>query len=190
MYQQTNRRLPTAAFVMALMLIAHWIGTSPNAQALANDQQQPIRITADKALRDDKKGVTVYTGNVQMQQGSLQIAANTITISDSEGQARKIVAAGKPAKLQQQPAPEQAMLYAQAHQIEYDNDTGKVRFHHQARIEQDGSKVTGDTIDYDINQQIVKADSGNKTGTDRVEVVIPPQLINNPAETGSGNSDG
>ena len=48
--------------------------------ALPDDRDQPIHITADKALRDEKKGVTIYSGNVQMVQGSLELEADTLTI--------------------------------------------------------------------------------------------------------------
>jgi len=44
--------------------------------ALPDDRDQPIRITADTAIRDEKQGFTVYTGNVHMIQGSLDILAN------------------------------------------------------------------------------------------------------------------
>ena len=45
------------------------------ALGLPSDREQPIHISADKALRDEKKGITVYQGNVEMNQGSLRIEA-------------------------------------------------------------------------------------------------------------------
>ena len=47
--------------------------------ALPDDRQQPIHISADNALRDEKKGITIYRGNVVLNQGSLHISANRIT---------------------------------------------------------------------------------------------------------------
>ena len=63
--------------------------------ALPEDRDQPIQITADTAIRDEKQGVTVYTGNVHMIQGSLDIVADTITIFHETAQADKIAAEGK-----------------------------------------------------------------------------------------------
>lgn len=174
------------AFIASMIAINALV--SFQVSALPEDRQQAIRISADEALRDDKQGVTTYQGNVRMIQGTLQISADTITVTDKEGRAQTVVAQGKPAKLQQQPAADQAILYAQAQRIEYQNDTGKVRFLRDARIEQDGSKVTGNTIDYDIDEQIVKANAGDKDNGGRVEVVIPPHLINNPEGKPGGDS--
>ena len=39
--------------------------------ALPDDREQPISIKADKAVRDEKQGFTIYSGNVIMEQGSL-----------------------------------------------------------------------------------------------------------------------
>ena len=74
------------------------------AFALPDDRDQPIHITADTAIRDEKQGFTVYSGNVHMIQGSMDIVADTLTIYHEKAQADKIVAEGKPAKMQQRPA--------------------------------------------------------------------------------------
>ncbi|PIE38569.1 MAG: lipopolysaccharide transport periplasmic protein LptA [Gammaproteobacteria bacterium] len=181
----TQRKSLKAACVVGIIALA----TIYNQQthALPEDRQQAIRISADEAVRDEKRGLTIYKGNVRMNQGTLQIAADKITVTDTEGRAQTIVAQGKPAKLQQRPAADQAILYAQARRIEYQNNTGKVRLLRQARIEQDGSKVTGNSIDYDINEHIVKAKAGSN-GSGRVEVVIPPHLINNPEGKPGGDT--
>ena len=65
------------------------------SHALPNDKEQPIRLTADKALRDEKNGVTIYTGNVQMKQGSVELEADTLTIYHISDEASEIVAEGK-----------------------------------------------------------------------------------------------
>ncbi len=42
---------------------------------------------------------------------------------------------------------------------------------------QDGSSVTGDSIDYFITEQLVKAESDKETEGNRVRVVIEPQVL-------------
>ena len=59
-------------------MLACAIATPPVA-ALPDDRDQPIRIEADEALRDEKQGFTRYEGNVKMDQGSLHIEADRIT---------------------------------------------------------------------------------------------------------------
>lgn len=157
--------------------------------ALPEDRDQPIRITADQALRDEKQGFTVYSGNVNMDQGTLHIDADKITVYHMEEEADRIVAEGSPAHLQQQPEPEKPLVHAEARVIEYFKAEDRVQLREAAKIEQDGSIVTGDTIDYFITEQLVRADSDEADTGSRVEVVIPAQAIQE-QDTDRGDADG
>ena len=144
--------------------------------ALPEDRDQPIHISADKALRDEKQGFTVYTGNVQMTQGSMEIEADKLTIYHITDEADKIVAEGQPAKMRQQPELDKGLVHAHADVIEYFKIEERVHLEKNARIEQDGALVTGDSIDYFIAEQLVKADSNQAEEGNRVQVVIPPSM--------------
>jgi len=146
------------------------------ASALPDDRDQPIHITADTAIRDEKQGFTVYSGNVHMIQGSLDIVADTITIFHETAQADKIVAEGKPAKMQQKPAVDEPLVRARAEIIEYFKIEDRVHLKINAHITQDGASVTGDSIDYYIADQLVKAASEEAPDGQRVQVVIPPKV--------------
>ena len=78
------------------------------ASALDSDREQPIQIEADEAVRDERVGETRYEGNVVLTQGSLRITADRIAIRHDAKGADAILATGQPARLVQQPAPEQA----------------------------------------------------------------------------------
>lgn len=171
---------------------------SATAMALPDDRDQPIRITADTAIRDEKKSVTIYTGNVHMIQGSMDIVADEITIYHATAQADKIVAKGKPAKLKQKPAVDEPLVRAHANTIEYYRNEDRVHLQSNAQITQDGASVDGDSIDYFIVEQLVKANSAKSTDGKRVQVVIPPQVVreednasepNQPKETPSGATE-
>jgi len=157
------------------------------AQALEDDRDQPIHISADKALRDEKQGFTVYSGNVQMDQGSMHLEADKLTIYHVSEEVDKIVAEGEPAKMQQRPDLEKGPVHAQAHVIQYFRSEQKVHLQTNARIEQDGALVTGDSIDYFIAEQLVKADSGQAMDGNRVNVVIPPSVQSDPGQPAQGN---
>ncbi len=149
------------------------------ALALPDDRDQPIRITADTVIRDEKQGFTVYSGNVHMIQGSLDIVADTLTIFHETAQADKIIAEGTPAKMQQIPAVDEPMVQAQAEIIEYYKVEERVHLKINAHITQDGSSVTGDSIEYYIAEELVKAGSEQAPGGKRVQVVIEPRVIRN-----------
>ena len=180
-----NRLLRRCGFPLRVVALLVGLLLAIVASALPDDRDQPIRITADTAIRDEKQGFTVYSGNVHMTQGSMDIEADKLTIFHETAQADKIVAEGKPARMQQKPAVDEPMVRAHAEIIEYYKIEERVHFRIDAHIDQDGASVTGDSIDYFIAEQLVKADSDKATEGNRVQVVIPATTIRE-EETASG----
>lgn len=157
-------------------LLALSVFFAAHAGALPGDRNQPIHISADKALRDEARGVTVYSGSVHMRQGTMEIEADNITFYHASENADQIVARGAPAKMQQQPEPDKGLVFAEAETIHYFRREDRVRLQTDARIEQDGALVTGDSIDYFIDKQLVEAQADKTQEGDKVFVVIPPDL--------------
>jgi len=156
--------------------------------SLPDDRTKAIRITSDQALRDEKRGVTIYKGNVELDQGSLHISADKITIYRIVEDGDKIIAEGQPATLQQQPEIDKELVHAAAEQIEYYKDEDRLRLKNNAHIKRGGSTVTGETIDYFIDEELVQARSDEAQENSRVEVVIPANTIEE-SENDSGTSD-
>ena len=165
---RARRTLTTSLFSALITCLAAGAG------ALPNDRDQPIRITADQALRDEQKGHTVYSGNVRMIQGSMEVDADRITVWHTAADADKIVARGAPARMRQRPEIDQELVHAQGDTITYWHRLQKVNLAKNARIEQRGDVVTGSLITYFIERQLIKAESGKRTDSGRVEVVIQP----------------
>lgn len=183
-----NRR-PRMSLAALLLTLA-----AAGAQALPEDRNQPIHITADKAVRDEKQGFTVYEGNVHMQQGTLEIDANRITVYHEVLEADRILAEGNPAHLQQKPEPGKGLMHARGRTIEYFKGEERVLLRRNASIEQDGSRVTGESIEYFIEKQLIRADSAtteSKPGESngRVEVVIPANAVKGTDDQGESGSD-
>ncbi|MFL3656334.1 MAG: lipopolysaccharide transport periplasmic protein LptA, partial [Halioglobus sp.] len=146
--------------------------------ALPDDRDQPIYLTADKALRDEKNGVTIYTGNVQMKQGSMELEASKLTIYHASDDASEIVAEGNPAKMRQRPELDKGVVHAHADIIKYFKNEDRVHLQTNAHIEQDGSVVDGDSIDYLMEKQLITARSDETRTGNKVVVVIPPSVQN------------
>ncbi|MBT4519796.1 MAG: lipopolysaccharide transport periplasmic protein LptA [Halieaceae bacterium] len=161
---------------------------SATTVSLPDDREQEIHITANKLMRNDKLGFTVYTGAVLMDQGSLHISADQITIYGAGKTVDRIIARGQPATLQEQPEANKGPVRARADMIHYYQREDRVHFKGNASIEQDGSTVSGETIDYFISQQLVKADSTQTTEGGRVQVVIPARPAQQ-TEEDSGSTD-
>ena len=147
------------------------------AGALQDDSEQPIHITTDEALRDEKTGQTIYQGNVELVQGTMKIYADRITFYHLQSEAERIVAEGAPARMQQQPEPDAPLMHAHGNIIEYFRNEERLQLRVNAQVEQDGQLVTGDQIDYFIKQQLVKAASRPSDTSSRVKVVIPPHKL-------------
>ncbi len=166
--------------VVAALIATSLLCVTVTSHGLPDDKQQPIHIEADEAVRDEKTGLTLYRGNVKIRQGSLRIAADVVTLFHIESQADKIVAEGKPASLQQQRDAQSNPIHAEAEIIEYYKEEERVHLRHNAKLEQDGSTVRSDSIEFFINQELVKAvsaDPANGENAGRVRVVIPPSRL-------------
>jgi lipopolysaccharide export system protein LptA len=174
-----GRTLALLALAMPAML----------AVALPDDRDQPIHITADKALRDEKKGVTIYTGNVVLVQGSMELEAETLTVYHTTEKADQMIATGNPAKMRQQPELNKGIVHAQGKVITYFRNEDKVNLRTDAKIEQDGAVVSGDSIDYIIAKQLITAQSDGTQPDNRVQVVIPPNVQQQQKEKDSGSAE-
>ncbi|NNL56283.1 MAG: lipopolysaccharide transport periplasmic protein LptA [Pseudomonadales bacterium] len=141
----------------------------------------PIAIEADAAEQDEKKGVTTYRGNVAIVQGPLSIKADKVQIiSRSDGEKRnveKITASGSPAIFTHQAINVADNISAEANNIDYHLLQGRVLLENRASLVQQGSSVSGDSIEYFIAEKRVKAAAGSRSGNGqngRVRTVITP----------------
>ncbi len=167
---------------IALLTVLTLLGSfSQHLLALASDKQQPIHISSDRAERDEKKGITTYSGSVQMDQGSLRIMADKVVIHSVENEISKIVATGAPATYQQKPSPEKPLVVAKGNTIEYRlNDEQLFLINNASLRQNDGTTLTGKRINYDMKASVVKAEGNNNTQSDRIHMVIPPKSERQP----------
>ena len=160
----------------ALLAVIAFTALPASVRALPDDRDQPIYISSDRAERDERKGTTVYTGDVEIDQGSMHISASSVTIRESGESVNEILASGNPAKMRQKPAEDREPVYARARSIQYDVTGEILTLIDDASVTQEGTTVTGDRIVYYIEEQRVKASGGgNAAGKERVKVVIPPR---------------
>jgi lipopolysaccharide export system protein LptA len=161
---------PTSLTLSTILILLTFLpGTT---RALPEDRQQPIQIESNRAVRDEKAGTTIYIGDVELIQGSLKLLADRLEIySKDNNEVERIVAYGKPAYLEQQPSADKPPIKAHGETIRYFVLLERFQLEKDASIEQDGSVVTSNIIDYYIQDEVVKA-SGSEQ---RVRVVIPPR---------------
>ena len=176
------RMKKTLIFIVYSLLL--W--TLPaSVMALATDRSQPIELEADTADIDDLKGISIYTGNVILTQGSMVIKAYKLTLyNDNNKELEKAVAVGQKGKLstfKQRPEGKDKDLRARASTMIYFLKKDKIHLLKQATVWQGGDTFSGDKIIYDTKHETVVASSQKdkdgkpiKTGN-RVKVTIQPK---------------
>lgn len=142
-------------------------------QALPSDANKPIRLLADKATYSERTGVTTYSGNVSIEQGTLKITADNLTLSldVNNHSIRSAVSTGRPAILQQIITQEKGLAKGTANRIEYNAKTGIVTLMGNAKLTHAGSSFSGNSIRYSLSVGDVEANAGNGQ---RVELVFEP----------------
>lgn len=162
---------PFASAVKMVVVVIGLLLSINTAVALPSDSDQPINIDADRAERNDKTGVTIFSGNAKLKQGTLVIVADTITIHHKPEGVESITATGNPATLEQKPKIDKPTVKAEAKRIHYSVINEKIKLSVNAQIDQgDGSKISSDTIDYDLKDSYAVA-----SGENRVKLIIQPQ---------------
>lgn len=157
------------------------------AQALSTDKDQPMTVAADEAQMEDKKGVTVYRGNVVIQRGSMRITGDTVVVHGKKSGEEMVIILGKPAVYRQMPDKKtgkaQQEMHASAERIELYPDREFVHLERNARVVQGGDVMTSRVIDYDARNNIAKArggaepaagTAGETTRPGRVQITIQP----------------
>lgn len=163
--------LKSVKFVMTVLLSSLAL-FSQASFALPSDRQQPISLEADRATFNEKTGVTTYTGNVIIQQGTFRLTANAITANlNNQRKIQSISAQGSPARFQQQLDAKNGMARGEGQRIQYNAETGIVTLSGKAFLEQNGATFRGETLTYSMNKGDIEATGGQKG---RIKIVIPP----------------
>jgi lipopolysaccharide export system protein LptA len=157
-------RLP-ALLLVCLPALAH---------GLASDRDQPITIEADSASFKGKEGISIYQGNVYLNQGTLKLHGDTMTVYTRDDHIEKAVLTGNPATSVQRPDGQDVDQHAEARRMEYQADAGLMILTGAARVWQsDGKELRSEKIIYDITRNT--ANAGSSTGSDRVHITLQPK---------------
>lgn len=177
--------LPGTKLILCFFLL-FFLPVSLMAQS--SDRNQPINLEADSADIDDLKGISIYTGNVILTQGSMVIKSHQLTLyTDKNKDLEKAVAVGAEKKLatfKQRPEGKKEDFRARSKTMIYYLKQDKIHLLNNATIWQAGDTFSGDKIIYDTrNETVVASSKKNKNGKPasgggRVKVTIQPKSKN------------
>ena len=158
---------------LLLCLLLPWAAT-----AVTGDSEQPITVDADNVEVNHTTGVGVYSGDVVIRQGTLEIRATRAEIRVSDDGPDRVIIDGAPATFQQEEDDGSTSAGRAAH-MEYMSDEGVIRLTGEAWVRVSGNELSGDVIDYDLGDEVARV-GGDETEDapaerQRVRVVIEPR---------------
>lgn len=165
---RARQRLSAAALALA------FLAAPVRSPALEDDQDKPLYLESDSAELDDAKSISVYTGNVFVKQGSMEIRGNQVTVyHDPERKPKHIISVGTPSTYRQQMEGEEREVEAEALRMEYDADNDEITLIDKAVLFQGTDTFRSDRIVYDRTRGLVKAGASAR-GKERVKITITP----------------
>ena len=144
------------------------------AFALPEDARQPIQIEAKSVTVDETTGFNEFSGNAEVRQGSLLLFAELIQVQTNSDGVEIMIAKGtleKPAKYIQSQENQGRFIEATATLIKYNVNEGMIFLVGNAYLVQGFDSFSGDTLEYDINNNKVNA-KGSEDSTQRVKFKI------------------
>ena len=172
-----------AALVVAGLLAA----ASGPVRAEKSDRSKPIVLEADKrGTVDTQKQITVFTGNVVITQGTLQIRAERVEVQEAPDGYRTAVAFGspqQPAFFKQKRDGVDETVEGTAERIDFDEKTDTLKLSgnpivRRMRGPQMADEITGNLITWDNRTELFTVDGGPKTTANpggRVRMLLSPR---------------
>jgi lipopolysaccharide export system protein LptA len=143
------------------------------------DREKPIHLESDSVVVDDITQTSVFEGNVELTQGTLEIEAAKIVLTQDKQGYKHCSATGKLAHFRQKHEGTGEYMEGYGERIEYDTRTETVDFYVQARVKRNQDDVQGDHIAYSTRTEIFQVsgdpNNSNDPNKGRVHAVIQPK---------------
>jgi lipopolysaccharide export system protein LptA len=151
----------------------------PKSSTITTDFMLPVTLDSRNQAIDGKNKTSIFIDNVAIRQGSLELLADKVEVDAAKGAGNEILlATGQPASYKQR-KDDGSMVEASANQIIYDVSTRTISLKGNALIMQDGVKVTGDSIVFDMSKEQILA-STDDNSDESVRTVISPGAFSSP----------
>lgn len=169
----TDRPTTTLAALAVLAVLAGLgLGlTSITVKALEGDDKQPVLIEADKVEVDEGKSTSLYIGHVQVDQGSMRLLADRVTVHHhGDRRIKYIIARGEPAFYKQVLDDNQGEMQAFAKRMDFDAERDELILTGDALVIQGKDRIASDRIVYDRGNARVQAGDSS-----RVKITFNPE---------------
>ncbi len=155
-------------------LIALLLGlSSPHANAFTAGSNEPIRIQSDRAELDEQKGLSTYTGDVVITQGTSVLESDKVIVYSNKEGLVKIEAFGTPAHFTQQQEETKPPTHGYGYTIIYTQADETLTLIKEAKLLQGKNTFRGEKIEYNTVSRVVTA-QGDAETSQRVEIIVHP----------------
>lgn len=145
------------------------------ALSLDADRDQPIHLESDRASIDEKRGINIFTGNVHLSQGTMNLRGERMIVYIADGSIERAEIDGSPATFVQRPEGEDSDMHASATRMEYYAADERIVLLGEARVwDMQGYDFRSERIDYHLLRNTVDAGGSEDTGG-RVHITLPPK---------------
>ncbi len=170
--------------IICRIVIPSFLFISFSALALKDDFRQQIFIDADNAVIEQNR--SIYTGNVIVTQGGMQIRSARLEVYLVDRKPEKVVATGNPVYMKQVVEPEKLERHGKSSIAEYYINKSLIIMKGNAAVwlEENngngfgtkGDRMDSDRITYDYKAEIVRAGKKGQAGEKtRVHTVLNPK---------------
>lgn len=145
------------------------------------DRNQPVNIESDRLSVDDKNKVQIFEGRVKLTQGTLQILADKIVVTqDADGFQKGVATGGQGglARFRQKREGSNEYVEGEAERIEYDGRVEKSKLFQRALVRSGRDEVRGQYIEYDgLTENYLVTNGPNATVVpgERIRATIQPK---------------
>ena len=151
-----NQLINRIKFIILLILFSLF---SANTYALSTDVEKPVSIEANSVVFNKNAGTAVYSGRVEIVQGTLRITAERIDISAPKNEIQTIKATGRPVMFKQTMDSGKNTV-GQAGLLVYFVTQKRLQLSGNASLKQDKDAFTSNIIEYSTATGELKAGGG------------------------------
>ena len=158
--------------ITSLLTLVFLVLPSP-LLALSTDRNQPIEVEADSLEVRDAENISIYSGNVRLNQGSLVLRSERLVIHfNDQNELILMELTGSPATFRQLNNEQQEMT-GQADRLEYREAESTLFLLGNARLSHRGDTIESNTIRINTDDESIQA--GGSNSDDRVKMLIQPK---------------
>ncbi|AVI63088.1 lipopolysaccharide transport periplasmic protein LptA [Halomonas sp. GFAJ-1] len=161
---------------MKVLICTALLALAVPLSAAAQTTQAPVEVEADRLDLDQRAGTAVYSGNVNIRQGEMQLRGERVEIQRNDaGELARAIATGERAYLRNQLDGETTPMEGWARRIIYHVAERRVELIDQAELTQRGDRFQGGRLEYFIDREVVQARSEvDGSESQRIRMTLQP----------------